>query len=62
MPKLWFEHDWSQDDPMNRRRDENRMQRIAKESHEQEEGLVEHWLDLAKRMFDSDDDPDPQAA
>jgi len=47
---------------MNRRRNENRLRRIAKESHQQEEGMVEHWLDLAKRVFDSDDDPDPQSA
>jgi len=62
MSKYWFEQDWSSDDGMNRRRDANRLQRIAKESAQQEQSQIDRWLDLAKKLFDGDDDPDPAAA
>lgn len=45
-----------------RRRDENKMKRIQKESQQQEESKIQTWLDLAKRLFDKDKDPDPTAA
>lgn len=62
MSKYWFEHDWSSEDGFDRRRDVNKLQRIAKESARQEQSQVERWLDLAKKLFDGDDDPDPAAA
>jgi hypothetical protein len=58
MRKFWFEEEFNND----RRSPENRLRRIAKESERQEEGLINGWLDLAKRLFDSDDDPEPDAA
>jgi hypothetical protein len=62
MSKYWFEHDWSSDDRMNRRRDATKLQRIARDSNEQEESQIGRWLDLAKKLFDGDDGPDPAAA
>ncbi|HWK30805.1 MAG TPA: hypothetical protein VNR20_01855 [Terriglobales bacterium] len=62
MSNYWFNHDWSSDDRSNRRRDANKLQRIAKESAQQEQSQVERWLDLAKKLFDGDDGPDPAAA
>lgn len=56
--KSWFEPT-----PEEERRDAaNRMKRIAHESKEQEEAQIPRWLELARRLFDKDDDPDPQAA
>lgn len=63
MSKYWFERNWkTSGEELNRRKRENRLQRIARESQEQDEGQINSWLDLAKRLFDKDDDPDPQAA
>ena len=52
-------------DPMNgpdRREEGNRLKRISRESQEQDESRIDRWLDLAKKLFDKDDDPDPHAA
>lgn len=58
--KNWFEDgNYGQ---LNRRDDQNRLKRIAKQSEEQDAGRIERWLDLAKKMFDNDDDPTPSAA
>lgn len=62
MAKYWFENDWSSDDGLERRRRENSLKRIAKESRDQEEAQIPRWLELARKLFDKDDDPDPQAA
>lgn len=63
MSTYWFERDWrNEDDALNRRRAGNRLQRIAKESQGQEEAQIPRWLELARKLFDEDDDPDPQAA
>ena len=45
-----------------RRRDENKLKRIQKDSDIEEEGKVQKWLDLAKRLFDKDKDPDTKPA
>jgi hypothetical protein len=46
-----------------RREAENRLLRISRENDEREEGRIQSWLDLAKKMFDDrDDDPTPSAA
>lgn len=55
--KLWYigEED--------RREEQNRLQRIAREADHEEEGVVGKWLKLADRFFGRDDDDlDPQAA
>ena len=55
--KLWYigEED--------RREEENRLQRIAREADQVEEGVVNKWLRLADHFFGrDDDDPNPQAA
>jgi hypothetical protein len=62
MSKYWFNHDRSSDDRINRRRDTNKLQRIAKDSEQQEQGQIQRWLDLAKKLFDGDDGPDSAAA
>lgn len=62
MAKFWFEQEWNQEGEEKGRRRLNRLQRAVQDSREQETGLIDHWLDLAKRLFDKDDDPDPQAA
>jgi hypothetical protein len=56
-----FEKEWISNG-LNRRQPENHLQRIAKESEQQDEGRIARWLDLAKEMFDGDDDPTPDAA
>jgi hypothetical protein len=45
-----------------RRQRENRLKRIAVESKEQDESRIQGWLDLAKKMFDRDEDPGAQTA
>jgi len=62
MKRFWFELDWFSDSVLERRRPENSLHRIVREAKDQEESQIETWLDLAKRFFDKDDDPDPQAA
>lgn len=62
MAKYWFEREWKNGEDLDRRRQENRLQRIAKEVHDQEEGQINGWLELARKLFDKDNDPDPQAA
>jgi hypothetical protein len=63
MSKYWFERDWKNDGgELDRRQAPNRLQRVARESQEQEEAQIPRWLELAKSLFDKDDDPDPQAA
>lgn len=57
MSPQWFNHAREEGhDP------KNRLKRIARESQQQDESQITTWLDLAKRMFDKDNDPDPQAA
>jgi|SwirhisoilCB2_FD_contig_31_15640855_length_395_multi_4_in_0_out_0_1 hypothetical protein len=56
--KYWFE---SQRDPLPESRG-SRLRRIALESQEQDEGRIQRWLDLAKKLFDGDDDSGPEAA
>jgi|SwirhisoilCB2_FD_contig_41_20881696_length_416_multi_2_in_0_out_0_1 hypothetical protein len=43
-----------------RRDEKNRLKRIAVESQQQEEGQIRRWLELAKQLFDRDDDPNAQ--
>jgi hypothetical protein len=63
MSNSWFRRRWSvEDGDLDRRRTANRLQRIAKASQDQEEAQIPRWLDFAKKIFDKDDDPDPQAA
>ena len=45
-----------------RREKSNRLKRIAVESQQQDESRIQGWLDLARKLFDKDDDPDPQPA
>lgn len=45
-----------------RREKANRLKRIAVESQQQDESRIQGWLDLARKLFDKDDDPDPQPA
>ena len=45
-----------------RRQRENRMKRISRDSQQQDESRIQRWLDLAKQMFDKDDDPGAQTA
>jgi hypothetical protein len=47
---------------LDRRKEENRLKRIARESREQEEGRIQRWLDLAKKFFDKDRADDPPAS
>jgi hypothetical protein len=54
--KYWFEE--KVDQPEHR---QNRLKRIAHESHEQEESQIEGWVDLGKKMLDGDDD-DPTSS
>jgi hypothetical protein len=58
MKKLWFEEDayWE------RRKQDNRLKRISQESEQQDESRIDKWLELAKKLFDGDDDPSPSAA
>jgi hypothetical protein len=54
---------WFQDeDAESSDRRKNRLRRIAHESQEQEEGQIDRWLDLAKKAFDGDDDPNSSVA
>jgi hypothetical protein len=55
--KYWFENE----EPESSDRRKSRMRRIAHESQEQEEGQIDHWLDLGKKMLD-DDDPSSSVA
>jgi hypothetical protein len=58
MKKLWFDEDadWE------RRKQDNRLKRISQESEQQDESRIDRWLELAKKLFDGDDDPSPSAA
>ena len=56
--KYWFENE----EPESSDRRKSRMRRIAHESQEQEEGQIDHWLELGKKMFDGDDDPSSSVA
>jgi len=40
----------------------DRLKKAARESAKQDESQITTWLDLAKKMFDHDNDPDPSAA
>lgn len=53
---------WYQPPEDDRRDAKNRLQRIAQEEDRQDEGRIQTWLDLARQMFDKDDDPTPSAA
>jgi hypothetical protein len=61
---LKFPHDRTPSgDQKDRRKPENRLLRISRENDKREEGRIQTWLDLAKKMFDDrDDDPTPSAA
>lgn len=39
-----------------------KMREIAAAAEAEETGKIQQWLDLAKKMFDGDDDPTPSAA
>jgi len=56
--KYWFEHEEASD-PERRK---SRLQRIAHESQEQDEGQIERWLELGGKMLDDDDDPNSSVA
>lgn len=49
-------------DRIDRRRPENALERVARESEKQDEARISKWLRLAKRMLDGDDDPTPSPA
>lgn len=56
--RMWFDPP----EQFDRRRDVNKMQRIQRDSEAQEESQIQRWQDLAKTLFDKDDDPEPDAA
>jgi hypothetical protein len=54
---------WSEKSPGDSHREaQARLKRIAQESAKQDESQIFTWLDLAKKLFDKDDDPTPSAA
>jgi hypothetical protein len=50
------------EEPRDPERRRNRLKRIAHESQEQDEGQIEHWLELGGKMLDGDDDPGSSVA
>ena len=42
--------------------EKKKMREIAAAADAEETGKIQKWLDLAKKMFDGDDDPTPSAA
>ena len=40
--------------PLNRRKPENRWKRIIRDANHDQEGVVRHWLKLARKVFDAD--------
>jgi len=44
------------DNPMNRRKPENRWKRILRDADRDQEGTVRGWLNMARRFFAKDDD------
>jgi hypothetical protein len=58
MKKLWFEEEAYWD----RRKQDKRLKQISQEAEQQDESRINKWLDLAKKLFDGDDDPTPSAA
>lgn len=54
----WFDHF----EELRQREAKDRLKKAARESAKQDESQITTWLDLAKKMFDRDNDPDPSAA
>ena len=54
----WFDHF----EELRRREAKDRLKKAARDSAKQDESQITTWLDLAKKMFDRDNDPDPSAA
>lgn len=60
MSKYWIERDWKTDgNELDRRQPLNRLQRIARESQEQEDAQIEGWLKIADDFIESDAEPRP---
>jgi hypothetical protein len=55
---FWFEKSAEEA----RREAKERLQKAARESARQDESQITTWLELAKKLFDRDNDPDPSAA
>lgn len=47
---------------LRRREAKDRLKKAARDSARQDESQITTWLDLAKKLFDRDNDPDPSAA
>ena len=54
----WFENL----EELRRREAKDRLKKAARDSAKQDESQITTWLDLAKKLFDRDNDPDPSAA
>ncbi len=54
---------WFDDlEELRRREAKDRLKKAARDSAKQDESQITTWLDLAKKLFDGDNDPDPSAA
>jgi hypothetical protein len=54
----WFDHF----EELRQREAKDRLKKVARDSAKQDESQITTWLDLAKKMFDRDNDPDASAA
>lgn len=60
MSKYWIERSWKNDgEERDRPQPTNRLQRISRESQEQEEAQIEHWLQIADDFIESEPEPPP---
>lgn len=58
MSKFWTERSWKNEgDKVDRPQALNRLQRIARESQEQEDAQIEGWLKTADDFIESDPQP-----
>jgi len=55
---FWFEKSAEEA----RRDAKERLKQAARDSARQDESQINTWLELAKKLFDRDNDPDPSAA
>lgn len=70
MSKYWLERNWKTDGTeLNRRQATNRLERIARESQQQEDAQIEGWLKIADDFIEShakplhrDGDAEPEIA
>ena len=53
---------WFENSEQAREEAEARLKKAAQESARQDESQITTWLELAKKLFDRDNDPDPSTA